>query len=1018
MTLRSGDYVLLHPEDTPALQGQFQYDEVVSAGRSTVTLRSVGHEREQQYSVGRAVPRKRKVDASEAAGSRVGEWMRKVVWFVHRGYTYYGQVVNYDGYDLLVGTFTGQKRVAVDHLTSEMYPVVAMIMGTRRWSSRVWPLSRLETVHDDLMDCILAGKDGFPVLPADLKEHVPQELSGISDRQILWVDPTSGSTRTDSLSYVLRYIFYADGDAAHPQRGKVLGNSFCDEPSPSQGDNAQDSPRTDFFNPLVDDDDGPVASEPQNSDGPPPQQPGLSTAIGAYPLNTFVPGSRTSAASERPSTDAVGEESQDPELIDLTSRYKPHLLGFYINQYQTSTAGTRKRLREVADAAVETPTASKRSRMAFSPSSEQDRVHLALTAPIHKVEEDLPVLVWWINDGLEKYRNALPGTASGCGTALPADTNKPLDLRPAQEVGEVDTGVPNPSIVQAILETKLQAEERQRDLVISKVLSECGVTIGDGSRCETPPSPDILDSSKQSALSQLVQRVRYSLPELVELVRGQTARDRRPNKALCPKRYDLLLRGYRHQRLLQSIATDGVCPGWLRPEPHQNKRPANHHSANRNLSAEIASIRKRQDASQYLVVNRDVAALWVNVQISPFGAVAKKDVDPSVEARLIHDLSFPVGDSTNDASDKASFPDAHYTNVAAIARRIDECGELHPGVLVCIMKGDVKGAFRHLMLSNPLFPYEWVDDHVLVEADTPGRLSVASAALRLAMMATPVPQDARYLYKTFSLSYRPMHWPNQVTKSMLSHGSNDVDGAPAPMDRMVIRPPPFCPNLATSAGIIGESVATLSVVMRDTDSLSKGCHGCRQRHEGNAPCQPFFSVDSAPTAISSPNTTVFYGGLRSPARTGNDQVIGALDVAWLCPVKAAWALVSHGKSIGLSDDSLLCTISKGQPVPANDMAAAIKRAAVDIGEQASEYGTHSLRSGGATALFAEGVDRLAIKHFGRWSSDCYERYACMDGTTIGTMVKKMVHGAGRHFTSREPRLRQEGTSTPHPGWRR
>ncbi|ETP09500.1 hypothetical protein F441_14634 [Phytophthora nicotianae CJ01A1] len=835
--------------------------------------------------------------------------MRKVVWFVHRGYTYYGQVVNYDGYDLLVGTFTGQKRVAVDHLTSEMYPVVAMIMGTRRWSSRVWPLSRLETVHDNLMDCILAGKDGFPVLPADLKEHVPQELSGISDRQVLWVDPTSGSTRTDSLSYVLRYIFYADGDAAHPQRGEVLGNSFCDEPSPSQGDNAQASPRTDFFNPLVDDDDGPVASEPQNSDGPPPQQPGLSTAIGANPLNTFVPGSRTSAASERPSTDAVGEESQDLELIDLTSRYKPHLLGFYIKQYQTSTAGTRKRLREVADAAVETPTASKRSRMAFSPSSEQDRVHLALTAPIHKVliptslclpppapvpqswsqlgsaarsfaayahatcdsvsvqlaitvvdfiaevegggqlvEEDLPVLVWWINDGLEKYRNAVGrGIATGGNSRISLidrfsasnpelqglvlsvlrerlldgeqSKTKTVSIKPrhqghfqmertiSKDVIE-SVSISKKSLVVseygdlAILETKLQAEERQRDLVISKVLSECGVTIGDGSRCETPPSPDILDSSKQSALSQLVQRRRYSLPELVELVRGQTARDRRPNKALCPKRYDLLLRGYRHQRLLQSIATDGVCPGWLRPEPHQNKRPANHHSANRNLSVEIASIRKGQDASQYLVVNRDVAALWVNVQISPFGAVAKKDVDPSVEVRLIHDLSFPVGDSTNDASDKASFPDAHYTNVAAIARRIDECGELHPGVRVCIMKGDVKGAFRHLMLSSrsvrwmggyipdcralvidmsapfgwsgsppyyaafggaiswlvgresphsltggknvdadPLFPYEWVDDHVLVEADTPGRLSVASAALRLAMMAVLGPRS-------------------------------------------------------------------------------------------------------------------------------------------------------------------------------------------------------------------------------------------------------------------------------------
>ncbi|ETM44239.1 hypothetical protein L914_10506 [Phytophthora nicotianae] len=82
------------------------------------------------------------------------------------------------------------------------------------------------------------------------------------------------------------------------------------------------------------------------------------------------------------------------------------------------------------------------------------------------------------------------------------------------------------------------------------------------------------------------------------------------------------------------------------------------------------------------------------------------DVDPSVEVRLIqwswiiHDLSFPICDSSNDASDKVSFPNAHYTNVAVIARRIDECWELQPGVRVCIMKGDVKGAFRHLMLLS------------------------------------------------------------------------------------------------------------------------------------------------------------------------------------------------------------------------------------------------------------------------------------------------------------------------------
>ncbi|EEY68071.1 uncharacterized protein PITG_18513 [Phytophthora infestans T30-4] len=71
------------------------------------------------------------------------------------------------------------------------------------------------------------------------------------------------------------------------------------------------------------------------------------------------------------------------------------------------------------------------------------------------------------------------------------------------------------------------------------------------------------------------------------------------------------------------------------------------------------------------------------------------------------------------------------------------------------------------------------------------------------------------------------------------------------------------------------------------------------------------------------------------------------------------------------------------------MSSAIKQAAQDIGEQRLEYGTHSLRGGGPTALFAEGVDRLMIKHFGRWSSDCYEQYARMDRTTIKKLAPKV-----------------------------
>ena len=48
----------------------------------------------------------------------------------------------------------------------------------------------------------------------------------------------------------------------------------------------------------------------------------------------------------------------------------------------------------------------------------------------------------------------------------------------------------------------------------------------------------------------------------------------------------------------------------------------------------------------------------------------------------------------------------------------------------------------------------------------------------------------------------------------------------------------------------------------------------------------------------------------------------------------------------------------------------------------SHFGTHSLRIGGATALFAAGADPTVIRTMGRWSSDCYRLYvrACFEST--------------------------------------
>ena len=51
-----------------------------------------------------------------------------------------------------------------------------------------------------------------------------------------------------------------------------------------------------------------------------------------------------------------------------------------------------------------------------------------------------------------------------------------------------------------------------------------------------------------------------------------------------------------------------------------------------------------------------------------------------------------------------------------------------------------------------------------------------------------------------------------------------------------------------------------------------------------------------------------------------------------------------------------------------------------VGLNPEEFGTHSMRIGGATALFAAGADPTVIRTMGRWSSDIYRLYVrtCYD----------------------------------------
>jgi hypothetical protein len=57
-----------------------------------------------------------------------------------------------------------------------------------------------------------------------------------------------------------------------------------------------------------------------------------------------------------------------------------------------------------------------------------------------------------------------------------------------------------------------------------------------------------------------------------------------------------------------------------------------------------------------------------------------------------------------------------------------------------------------------------------------------------------------------------------------------------------------------------------------------------------------------------------------------------------------------------------------------------------VGEDPKQFGLHSFRIGGATALFAAGANPITIRMMGRWSSDCYRLYvrACYEQTLAWT----------------------------------
>ncbi|OWZ09948.1 LOW QUALITY PROTEIN: hypothetical protein PHMEG_00017272 [Phytophthora megakarya] len=303
------------------------------------------------------------------------------------------------------------------------------------------------------------------------------------------------------------------------------------------------------------------------------------------------------------------------------------------------------------------------------------------------------------------------------------------------------------------------------------------------------PASDIhqLNKPLQAAMSDYVRRTKPSLKAFVELLRGQTASDYRPNKALLPAVLMRECMGYPRLDDLIHIASEGVRVNLTSPLPSQTRFSNNHPSASTRINVLRKNIRKEQDSLRCIVVDADLIAIWPEIYVIPFGVVDKGDCDPRFSGRVIHDLSFPEGSSVNHRTDHSDIAKPTYEHCSSIAREITRCQRAHPSTDVKVMAGDVAAAYRnacihsdcvhmfagHIPEDNAIvidmsaafgwsgsagtygvlggavafihgnhtdathdagfFSYHWVDDHINVAPDVGSHCSNVDRSLRYAM---------------------------------------------------------------------------------------------------------------------------------------------------------------------------------------------------------------------------------------------------------------------------------------------
>ena len=134
----------------------------------------------------------------------------------------------------------------------------------------------------------------------------------------------------------------------------------------------------------------------------------------------------------------------------------------------------------------------------------------------------------------------------------------------------------------------------------------------------------------------------------------------------------------------------------------------------------------------------------------------------------------------------------------------------------------------------------------------------------------------------------------------------------------------------------------------------------------------------------------FRGSKTDREMKGTFRTLGRSSCVELCPVRAVGRLLAYHWS-----SAETCKLAKlHEVITSTEVTKWIKLAAEVHKLDKSRYASHSVRAGGATALYKGGADLLLIQYFGRWTSEAYRVYCRLDEKDSMTVMFWIESGLG------------------------